>query len=165
MTIVYYVVDGDDILVSTMAARAKAKAVARNQKVSLCVLDEQWPPTYLQVYCDAKVETDHGGFGEPQGREGAVHELGLRRDTEVGVEGAVGFAVAEQVDREGRAVGEGDLGRHVAHHDVKGEPGQLSDAIARADSECLALPFEKVTQSFVAPEHTFWKTRRTGGEE
>src|SRR5229473_7470578 len=59
MTIVYYVVDGDDILVSTMAARAKAKAVARNQKVSLCVLDEQWPPTYLQVYCDAKVETDH----------------------------------------------------------------------------------------------------------
>jgi hypothetical protein len=59
MTVVYYVVDGDDILVSTMAARAKAKAVGRNQKVALCVLDEQWPPTYLQVYCDAKVETDH----------------------------------------------------------------------------------------------------------
>jgi PPOX class probable F420-dependent enzyme len=59
MTIVYYVLDGDDILVSTMAARAKAKAVGRNQKVSLCILDEQWPPTYLQVYCDAKVETDH----------------------------------------------------------------------------------------------------------
>ena len=59
MTVVYYVVDGDDILVSTMAARAKAKAVERNQKVALCVLDEQWPPTYLQVYCDAKVETDH----------------------------------------------------------------------------------------------------------
>jgi PPOX class probable F420-dependent enzyme len=59
MTVVYYVVDGDDILVSTMAARAKAKAVERSQKVALCVLDEQWPPTYLQVYCDAKVETDH----------------------------------------------------------------------------------------------------------
>jgi PPOX class probable F420-dependent enzyme len=58
MTVVYYVVDGNDILVSTMAARAKAKAVERNQKVALCVLDEQWPPTYLQVYCDAKVETD-----------------------------------------------------------------------------------------------------------
>src|SRR5258708_19626613 len=58
MTVVYYVLDGDDILVSTMAARAKAKAVERNQKVSLCILDEQWPPTYLQVYCDAKVETD-----------------------------------------------------------------------------------------------------------
>jgi hypothetical protein len=58
MTVVYYVVDGDDILVSTMAARAKAKAVDRNQKVALCVLDEQWPLTYLQVYCDAKLEMD-----------------------------------------------------------------------------------------------------------
>lgn len=35
MTVVYYVMDGDDMLVSTMAARAKAKAVARNPKVSL----------------------------------------------------------------------------------------------------------------------------------
>src|SRR5882672_5721705 len=59
MTVVYYVVDGNDLLVSTMAARAKAKAVKRNAKVALCILNEQWPPTYLQVYCDAKVETDH----------------------------------------------------------------------------------------------------------
>lgn len=58
MSIVYYVMDGDDILVSTMAERGKAKAVRRNQKISLCVLDEKWPPTYLQVYCDATVETD-----------------------------------------------------------------------------------------------------------
>ena len=49
MTIVYYVMDGDDILVSTMAERGKAKAVRRNPKVSLCVMDEKWPPTYLQV--------------------------------------------------------------------------------------------------------------------
>jgi nitroimidazol reductase NimA-like FMN-containing flavoprotein (pyridoxamine 5'-phosphate oxidase superfamily) len=58
MSIVYYVMDGDDLLVSTMAERAKAKAVARGGKVSLCVLDEQWPPTYLVVYCDAVVETE-----------------------------------------------------------------------------------------------------------
>lgn len=58
MSIVYYVVDGDDILVSTMSARGKARAVGRNPKVSLCVLDEKWPPTYLVVYCDAEVETD-----------------------------------------------------------------------------------------------------------
>jgi hypothetical protein len=57
-SIVYYVMDGDDILVSTMAARAKAKAVERLGKVSLCVLDEQWPPTYLVVYCRAKLETE-----------------------------------------------------------------------------------------------------------
>jgi PPOX class probable F420-dependent enzyme len=62
MTVVYYVMDGDDMLVSTMADRQKAKAVARNPKVSLCVLDEQWPPTYLQVYGDAVLDPDpdHG---------------------------------------------------------------------------------------------------------
>ena len=58
MTVVYYVMDGDDILVSTMAERAKAKAVARNPRVSLCVLDEQWPPTYLLVYATARIVTD-----------------------------------------------------------------------------------------------------------
>ena len=58
MTVVYYVMDGDDLLVSTMAERGKAKAVARDGRVSLCVLDENWPFTYLQVYGDGRVETD-----------------------------------------------------------------------------------------------------------
>ena len=58
MSIVYYVMEGEEILISTMAERAKAKAVARSPKVSLCVLDEQWPPSYLQVYCDATLDTD-----------------------------------------------------------------------------------------------------------
>ena len=57
-SVVYYVSEGDDLLVSTMGERAKAKAVARLGKVSLCVLDEQWPPTYLVVYCDAKLERE-----------------------------------------------------------------------------------------------------------
>ncbi len=58
MTVVHYVMDGDDILVSTMAARGKAKAVARDQRVSLCVLDERWPFTYLQVYGNGRLEAD-----------------------------------------------------------------------------------------------------------
>jgi PPOX class probable F420-dependent enzyme len=58
MTVVYYVLDGDDLLISTMAARSKTLAVKRNPKVSLCVLDEQWPPTYLQLYGDATLEVD-----------------------------------------------------------------------------------------------------------
>jgi PPOX class probable F420-dependent enzyme len=58
MTVVYYVMDGDDILISTMEARGKAKAVARDPHVSLCVLDENWPPTYLQVYGTAVIERD-----------------------------------------------------------------------------------------------------------
>ena len=58
MSVVYYVMDGDDILVSTMAGPARAKAVGRNPKVSLCVLTEDWPFTYLLVYGAAKLETE-----------------------------------------------------------------------------------------------------------
>ena len=59
MSIVYYVpTDDDELLVSTMAGRGKARAVARDGKVSLCVLDERWPFAYLQVYGDAAVEGD-----------------------------------------------------------------------------------------------------------
>lgn len=56
MTVLYYIMDGDDLLVSTMMARGKAKAVQRNPKVSLCVLDENWPPTYITLFCDAVIE-------------------------------------------------------------------------------------------------------------
>ena len=60
MSVVYYTTHGDDILIATMAARAKALAVQRHPKVSLCILDEQWPLTYLQVYGDATLEEDFG---------------------------------------------------------------------------------------------------------
>ncbi|MDT5097533.1 MAG: hypothetical protein QOC76_1270 [Mycobacterium sp.] len=60
MSIVYYIpAANDDLFVATMADRAKAKAVARNGKISLCVLDETWPFAYLQVYCDAEIVDDN----------------------------------------------------------------------------------------------------------
>ena len=59
MSVVYYVpTDDDELLVSTMADRSKVLAVARDPKVSLCVLDERWPFAYLQVYADAMVDND-----------------------------------------------------------------------------------------------------------
>jgi hypothetical protein len=59
MSIVYYVPSANgDLFVSTMATRAKAKAVVRSGKVSLCILDETWPFAYLQVYCDAVIDDD-----------------------------------------------------------------------------------------------------------
>lgn len=59
MSVVYYIpADNDDLFVSTMADRAKAKAVGRNGKISLCILDETWPFSYLQVYCDATIDDD-----------------------------------------------------------------------------------------------------------
>jgi PPOX class probable F420-dependent enzyme len=58
MTIVYYVVADGELLISTMAGRSKPKAVDRDGRVSLCVLDEHWPVTYLQVYGNAVVDRD-----------------------------------------------------------------------------------------------------------
>jgi PPOX class probable F420-dependent enzyme len=59
MSVVYYVpTEDDELLVSTMAGRGKARVIQRDGKVSLCVLDERWPFTYLQVYADATVERD-----------------------------------------------------------------------------------------------------------
>lgn len=59
MSIVYYIpTEDDELLVSTMAGRGKAKAASRDGKVSLCILDERWPFAYLQVYTDATVVRD-----------------------------------------------------------------------------------------------------------
>ena len=48
----YVPTDNGDLLVVTMGARAKAKAVDRLGKVSILVLDEKWPMGYLQMYCN-----------------------------------------------------------------------------------------------------------------
>ena len=58
MSVVYYRTDGDDILVATMAARAKAKAVQRVGEASIAVLDEKWPLTYLQLYGPARLDSN-----------------------------------------------------------------------------------------------------------
>ena len=58
MSVVYYVMDGSDILISTMAGRAKSKAVTRTGRVSICVLDEKWPLTYIVVSGKANLESD-----------------------------------------------------------------------------------------------------------
>lgn len=58
-SVVYYIpTDTGELLVSTMRGRAKAKAVEREGKISLCILDERWPFAYLQVYCDAVVDRE-----------------------------------------------------------------------------------------------------------
>lgn len=59
MSVVYYVpTDEDELLISTMAGRGKARVIGRDGKISLCVLDERWPFTYLQVYADAEIVRD-----------------------------------------------------------------------------------------------------------
>ncbi len=59
MSVVYYIpTDTDELLVSTMEGRGKARVIDRDGKVSVCVLDERWPFAYLQVYADATIERD-----------------------------------------------------------------------------------------------------------
>ena len=58
MSPVYYVMDGDDILISTTHSRFKAKAIKRNPEVSVCVLAEQYPFPYLLVYGVGQIEED-----------------------------------------------------------------------------------------------------------
>ncbi|MDM4143178.1 MULTISPECIES: pyridoxamine 5'-phosphate oxidase family protein [Mycobacterium] len=86
MSIVYYIpTDNDELLVSTMADRGKARVIERDGKISLCVLDERWPFAYLQVYADATLDRDRelavdvmmavGGrmSGRPLGDEARPH--------------------------------------------------------------------------------------------
>jgi hypothetical protein len=58
MSVVYYTTHGDDVLIATMAGRAKAKAVKRLGEASICVLDEKWPLTYLQLYGPAHLDAN-----------------------------------------------------------------------------------------------------------
>ncbi len=55
---VYYVLDGDDLLVSVTQTRAKTKLIKRAGRLSLCVLDEQFPFRYLRVEGSARFEND-----------------------------------------------------------------------------------------------------------
>ncbi|ORW30084.1 pyridoxamine 5'-phosphate oxidase [Mycobacterium paraense] len=98
MSVVYYIpTDTGELLVSTMAGRGKARVIERDGKVSLCVLDERWPFSYLQVYADATLDADRDlavdvmmavagrMSGEPLTEEGRPH-------------------VAAMAEREGRVV-------------------------------------------------------------
>ena len=63
MSIVHYVMDDDKIVFLTMAERQKAKAVRRNNQLSICVLDGpqgglSWPPEYLVVDGTAEINDD-----------------------------------------------------------------------------------------------------------
>jgi PPOX class probable F420-dependent enzyme len=56
---VYYVMDGEDLLISTQANRAKGRVLARNPEVSVCVLTENEPmPRYLTLYGRATLESE-----------------------------------------------------------------------------------------------------------
>jgi PPOX class probable F420-dependent enzyme len=55
---IFYVMDGDDLLISTTETRAKTPAIRRTGRVSVCILGEQMPFPYLTVYGRGRIETE-----------------------------------------------------------------------------------------------------------
>jgi PPOX class probable F420-dependent enzyme len=56
---VFYVFQDDEIVISITATRHKYRAVERDPNVSLCVLHEEFPFSYLTVYGRGRIEEDH----------------------------------------------------------------------------------------------------------
>jgi nitroimidazol reductase NimA-like FMN-containing flavoprotein (pyridoxamine 5'-phosphate oxidase superfamily) len=59
MSPVYYVMDGDDLLITTQTTKDKGKVFANERDRSVCVMAENHPsPRYMTIYGKAKTETD-----------------------------------------------------------------------------------------------------------
>ena len=56
LTPVYYVLDGDDIIVSITRSRVKARLIEKAGRLTFCVLHEQFPFDYVAIYGTAKLE-------------------------------------------------------------------------------------------------------------
>jgi PPOX class probable F420-dependent enzyme len=53
---VFYVLDGDEIVVSMTADRHKYRAISSDPQVSLCIIHEQMPLPYVTVYGTGRIE-------------------------------------------------------------------------------------------------------------
>ncbi len=92
---VFYVTDGDDLLVSITETRQKTRAIRRDPKVAICVLAEEMPFPYVTLFGTATIET-----------EGAA-ELMMRvmeRFTGAPLDPAAGEGVRQRAEREQRVV-------------------------------------------------------------
>jgi len=58
MTPVFYVTDGDDVLISITEDRAKTKALRRDPAISVCVLGEEMPFPYVTLFGTARIEQE-----------------------------------------------------------------------------------------------------------
>ena len=58
LTPVFYVTDGDDVLVSITEDRAKTRALRRDPAISVCVLGEEMPFPYVTLFGTAHIDPD-----------------------------------------------------------------------------------------------------------
>jgi len=59
LTPVYYVLDGEDVIVSITRSRVKATLIEQAGRVTFCVLQEQFPFDYVAIYGTARLEDEN----------------------------------------------------------------------------------------------------------
>lgn len=57
---VFYVMEGDEIVISITTERHKYRAIERDPQVSLCVIHEEFPFGYATVYGTGRITDDDG---------------------------------------------------------------------------------------------------------
>ena len=57
---VFYVMDGDEIVISITTERHKYRAIKRDPQVSLCIIHEEMPFPYATVYGTGRIDEDGG---------------------------------------------------------------------------------------------------------
>ena len=95
-TPVFYVTDGDDVLVSITDNRAKTKALRRRPAISVCVLGEEMPFPYVTLFGEAQIDSDPTSAFELM--DHVVARMGRELDD------AAIAALRERADREHRVV-------------------------------------------------------------
>lgn len=95
LTPIYYVRDGDDILISITGSRTKSKHITKAGRASLCILHEEFPFQYVGLSGPARIE-----------EEGAVDLMARigEKMTSAPLADDVRPALEERAKREGRVV-------------------------------------------------------------
>lgn len=89
-SVIFYAREGDEILFSTTADRLKAKTLARDPRIAVCVIDEGPPYRYVTIEGRATIQRDDivpphiainkamrgGEFTPPEGFEERLREQG-----------------------------------------------------------------------------------------
>ena len=96
LTPVFYVTDGDDVLVSITEDRAKTRALRRDPAISVCVLGEEMPFPYVTLFGNATIDADPADAFEVMAR--VVERMGRALDDDARKK------LRERADREHRVV-------------------------------------------------------------
>jgi PPOX class probable F420-dependent enzyme len=96
LTPVFYVTDGDDVLISITEDRAKTRALRRDPAISVCVLGEEMPFPYVTLFGTASIDADPTDAFELMAR--VVERMGRALDDDARQK------LRERADRERRVV-------------------------------------------------------------